>query len=121
MSWRLSPRGAGTFSPEQPSHLRISVLHRITTRGNMALWMGRDDHLARHKVGETPITVEQAEEALNDANRVVFDPDPAQKSGGRGVRTVGYSRSAGAVLCVITVTEHGITYGATAFQANLTY
>jgi hypothetical protein len=50
----------------------------------MALWMDRDDHLARHKVGETPITVEQAEEALNDANRVVFDPDPAQKPGGRG-------------------------------------
>lgn len=87
----------------------------------MALWMDRDDHLAQHKVGQNPITVEQAEEALNDPNCVVFDPDPAQRPGGRGVRTVGYSRSAGAVLSVITVTEHGITYGATAFKANTTY
>jgi hypothetical protein len=87
----------------------------------MAVWMDRDDHLAQHKVGQNPITVEQAEEALNDPNRVVFDPDPAQRPGGRGVRTVGYSRSAGTVLCVITVTEHGITYGATAFKANATY
>jgi uncharacterized DUF497 family protein len=82
----------------------------------MAVWMDRDDHLARHGV-----TVEQAEEALNDANRVVLDPDPAAGPGGRGLRTVGYSRSVGAVLCVITVTEHGITYGATAFKANTTY
>jgi hypothetical protein len=43
----------------------------------MAVWMDRDDHLARHGV-----TVEQAEEALNDANRVVLGPDPAARPGG---------------------------------------
>jgi uncharacterized DUF497 family protein len=87
----------------------------------MTVWIDRhgarkDAHLARHGV-----TVEQADEALSDAGRVVLDPDPAATPGGRGVRTVGYSRSAGAVLCVITVTEKGITYGATAFKANTTY
>lgn len=86
----------------------------------MAVWMHRDDHLAQHQVGQNPITVEQAEEALNDPNRLVFDPDPARTPGGRGVRTVGYSGNAGAVLCVISVTQHGITYGATAFKANAT-
>jgi uncharacterized DUF497 family protein len=82
----------------------------------MAVWMDRQDHLARHG-----ITADQAEEALDDADRVVLDPDPAGRPGGRGVRTVGFSRSAEAVLCVFTVTEHGITYGATAFIANATY
>jgi hypothetical protein len=82
----------------------------------MAIWLDRQAHLARHR-----ITTDQAEEALADPQRVVLDPDPAAKPGGRGVRTVGYSRSAAAVLCVITVTDHGITYGATAFIANATY
>jgi uncharacterized DUF497 family protein len=94
-------------------------MHRNTPYydwGIMALWMDRDDHLARHGV-----TIEQAEEALLDPGCVVLDPDPAARPGGRGVRTVGYSRSAAGVLCVITVTEGGITYGATAFRANITY
>lgn len=81
----------------------------------MAEWTGRTAHLARHGV-----TVEQVEEALNDAYRLVFDPDPKSASGA-SVRTVGYSRSAGTVLCVVTVTAGGITYGATAFRANTTY
>ncbi len=81
----------------------------------MAVWIHRQAHLAPHGV-----TVEQAEEALLDPDRVVFDPDPKSKSG-RSVRTIGYSRSAGAGLCVITVTEGGLTYGATAFKANTTY
>jgi hypothetical protein len=45
----------------------------------MAVWMDRDDHLARHGV-----TVEQAEEALNDANRVVLDPRPGGKARRQG-------------------------------------
>lgn len=81
----------------------------------MAEWTGRTAHLARHGV-----TVEQVEEALSDAYRLVFDPDPKSVSGA-SVRTVGYSRSAGAVLCVITVTGDDATYGATAFKANTTY
>lgn len=81
----------------------------------MAEWANRETHLARHGV-----TVEQVEEALSDAYRMVLDPDPTSESGA-SVRTVGYSRSAGAVLCVITVTLGGVTYGATAFRANTIY
>jgi Ribbon-helix-helix protein, copG family len=100
----LKSKGRRNCLVDEPLDPHAFVLRRITIGDIMALWMDRDGHFARHKVGETPITVEQAEKALNDANRIVFDPDPAQKPGGRVVRTVGYSRSAGAVLCVITVT-----------------
>lgn len=43
----------------------------------------RDEHLARHGV-----TIDQANEALDDAKRVVIDPDYASKSG-VGIRTIG--------------------------------
>lgn len=81
----------------------------------MAEWTNGEAHLTRHGV-----TADQAEEALSDAYRVVFDPDPKSASG-LSARTLGYSRSAGAVLCVITVTVGGVEYGATAFRANTTY
>ncbi|AXH67087.1 hypothetical protein SEA_THYATIRA_89 [Mycobacterium phage Thyatira] len=82
----------------------------------MAEWAeDRAEHLARHKV-----TIEQAEEALNDPNRRTLDPDPAAK-GGAGVRVVGYSPTAGCVLCVIVVPYHGEVWGATAFPANKIY
>ncbi|WP_375487144.1 transposase [uncultured Mycobacterium sp.] len=85
----------------------------------MVIWTNRRDHLAR-----LGVTVEQAEESLNDADRVVFNPDPASQSG-KSVRTIGYSRQARAVLCVVTVTvsgvKYGVTYGATAFKANPKY
>lgn len=83
----------------------------------MVDWTHGANHIAARHEG---VTVEQAEEALNDADRVVFDPDPKGVSG-KSVRTIGYSRSAKTVLCVITVTEGGVTYGATAFKANATY
>ncbi|AXQ53107.1 hypothetical protein SEA_RANDO14_87 [Mycobacterium phage Rando14] len=82
----------------------------------MAKWVAdRAEHLARHDV-----TIEQAEEALNDAARVTLDPDPASKSG-RGVRVIGYSPSAGTILCVLTVVHEGVLYGSTAYPANGTY
>lgn len=82
----------------------------------MAKWVeDRHEHLARHEV-----TVEQAEEALNDPERVTLDPDPASHNG-RGIRVIGYSPTAGAVLCVLTVVHEGTLYGSTAFRANNTY
>lgn len=39
-------------------------------------WSKRGDYIAKHG-----ITPEQADEALNDANAVIFDPDYNTKSG----------------------------------------
>ncbi|MEN2737836.1 hypothetical protein ABCS02_08605 [Microbacterium sp. X-17] len=50
-------------------------------------WSEREAHMEeRHGV-----TVEQAEEALADPRRIVFEPDYASRSG-RSVRVIGYSR-----------------------------
>lgn len=70
------------------------------------------EHIAKHQ-----ITPQQANEALADPDRVVIDPDYTSQTG-RGVRTIGYSPSAHAVLVVITVEHDGIVYGATAFEAD---
>ncbi|WVX89709.1 BrnT-like toxin [Mycobacterium phage Feyre] len=83
----------------------------------MAKWThGQVAHLReRHD-----LSVAEAEEALHDPSRVTMVPDPASRSG-RGIRVVGYSRSAGTVLCVLIVEHEGVMYGATAFPANATY
>jgi uncharacterized DUF497 family protein len=78
-------------------------------------WSKRADHIAKH--GVTP---QQANEALADTARVVIDPDPAQKPGGRGVRIIGWSDTAARILTAIVVEHDGIVYGATAFKSNET-
>ncbi|WP_343576396.1 transposase [Mycobacterium sp.] len=75
-------------------------------------WSKRGDYIAKH--GTTP---EQADEALNDANAVIFDPDYNTKSG-RQVRTLGYSPSAQAVLSVITLDKGDVVWGVNAWQSN---
>lgn len=72
----------------------------------------REEHLAAHKV-----TIAEAEEALSDPDRVVFDPDYKSKSG-RSIRTVGFSRSFGDLLAVFTVPFEGDVYGLTAYRAD---
>jgi len=74
-------------------------------------WSKRGDYIAKHG-----ITPEQADEALNDANAVIFDPDYNTKSG-RQVRTLGYSPSAQAVLSVITLDQGDVVWG-NAWQSN---
>jgi hypothetical protein len=66
------------------------------------------------------VTPQQANEALADTARVVIDPDPAQKPGGRGVRIIGWSDTAARILTVSVVEHDGIVYGATAFKSNET-
>jgi uncharacterized DUF497 family protein len=75
-------------------------------------WSKRGDYIAKHG-----ITSEQADEALNDANAVTFNPDYNTKSG-RQVRTLGYSPSARAVLSVITLDTGGVVWGVNAWQSN---
>ncbi|AXQ63259.1 hypothetical protein I5G72_gp14 [Mycobacterium phage Collard] len=84
----------------------------------MANWA---DDRAEHLWERRKTTIRQAEEALNDPQRVTLDPDPARREGGNGIRVVGYSPTAGRVLCVIVVPYEGELWGATAFPANKTY
>lgn len=57
------------------------------------------------------VTPAEANEALADPDRVVFDPDYASQSG-QSVRTIGYSPSAECLLVVITIEKDGVVYGA---------
>lgn len=77
-------------------------------------WSEREAHMhERHGVA-----VEQAEEALADPNRIVFEPDYASISG-KSVRVVGYSASANRVLTVIVVIDdEGKAWGGSAWPAN---
>ena len=75
-------------------------------------WSHRGDYIAKHGV-----TSAQADEAIADPERVVINPDPASKSG-RGVRIIGYSTTAQAVLTVIVLDDEGTTHGVNAWKAN---
>ncbi len=75
-------------------------------------WSHRGDYIAKH--GVDPV---EADEAIADPDRVVLKPDPASKSG-RGVRIIGYSITAQAVLTVIVVDHEGTAIGVNAWQAN---
>ena len=75
-------------------------------------WSKRGDYIAKHQV-----TPEQADEALNDANAVTFDPDYNTISG-QQVRTIGYSPSAQTVLSVITLDKEGVVWGVNAWKSN---
>lgn len=75
-------------------------------------WSHRGDYIAQH--GVNPV---EADEAVADPDRVVLKPDPASKSG-RGVRIIGYSITAQAVLTVIVLDHEGTTIGVNAWQAN---
>jgi uncharacterized DUF497 family protein len=75
-------------------------------------WSHRREH-----VEEKGLTTEQADEALDDPERVVIDPDPRSKSG-ESVRIIGYSYTAQAVLTVVVVYHDGQVYGGTAWKAS---
>ncbi len=76
-------------------------------------WRDRGEYI-RRKHGVTP---RQAEDALADPNRVVFDPDYNSQSG-RSVRIVGFSVLAGKCLTVIALRFDGVEYGVNAWESN---
>jgi uncharacterized DUF497 family protein len=76
-------------------------------------WSHRGEYIA----AKHGVTADQADEALADADAVVFDPDYNSKSG-ESVRTIGESPSFGDILTVITVDEDGTVYGVNAWKAN---
>ncbi len=66
------------------------------------------------------VSVEQANEALNDADAAVIDPDTKSRSR-QSARVIGYSPAAGAVLTVILVHREdrpGAWWGANGWPAN---
>jgi uncharacterized DUF497 family protein len=78
-------------------------------------WSHRGEYMFR-KHG---ITTEVADEALDDPDRVVLDPDPSSESG-RSVRVIGYSPSAAALITVITLDDEGTTYGVNGWRSENT-
>lgn len=58
-----------------------------------------------------------ANEALDDPNRVVIEPDYNSKSG-RSVRIIGFSVAADDVITVIVLEDDGIEYGVNGWTAN---
>ncbi len=79
-------------------------------------------HGAEHMWSQHQVSVEQANEALDDADAVVIDPDTKSRSG-QSARIIGYSPSAGAVITVILVRREdkpGAWWGANGWPANTT-
>lgn len=75
-------------------------------------WSYRREHVA-----EKGLTVEQADEALEDPERLVIDPDPRSVTGD-SLRIIGYLHTAQQVLTVVVVIRDGRVYGATTWRAN---
>ncbi len=80
----------------------------------MIAWRHRGEYIAKH--GMTPSL---ADEAVEDPNRLVIDPDPASESG-RTVRIVGWCHSLGKLVTVIVLPEDGVTWGVNAWPSNST-
>lgn len=76
-------------------------------------WSHRGAYMQR-KHGISPAI---ANEALDDPNRVVIDPDYNSESG-RSVRIIGFSVAADDVITVIVLEDDGIEYGVNGWTAN---
>ena len=76
-------------------------------------WSQRGPYMQR-KHGIAPAI---ADEALEDPNRVVIDPDYNSESG-RSVRIIGFSVTAGDVITVIVLGNDGTEYGVNGWTAN---
>lgn len=76
-------------------------------------WSLRGAYIKR-KHGVTPAI---ADEALEDPNRVVIDPDYNSESG-KSVRIIGFSVTADDVITVIVLGSGGTEYGVNGWAAN---
>jgi len=63
------------------------------------------------------VTTAIADEALEDPNRVVIDPDYNSESG-KSVRIIGFSVTADDVITVIVLESAGTEYGVNGWAAN---
>lgn len=76
-------------------------------------WSHRGDYIVQ-KHGVTP---READEALDDPERVVIDPDYNSTSE-RSARIIGFSHTVGDLVTVIVLTEDNVTYGVNAWRSN---
>lgn len=76
-------------------------------------WSQRGAYM-QSKHGITPAI---ADEALEDPNRVVIDPDYNSESG-RSVRIIGFSVTADELITVIVLEHDGTEYGVNGWTAN---
>ena len=76
-------------------------------------WSQRGAYM-QSKHGITPAI---ADEALEDPNRVVIDPDYNSASG-RSVRVIGFSVTADELITVIVLEHDGTEYGVNGWTAN---
>jgi uncharacterized DUF497 family protein len=79
-------------------------------------------HGAEHMRDHHQIPVEEANEALADADALLYDPDPKSRSGD-SARVIGYPPTAAAVLVVILVRRDdkpGAWWGGNGWRANST-
>ena len=77
-------------------------------------WSQRGEYIAKH--GLTP---ELADEAWNDPDRLVIDPDPSSVSG-RTIRVVGWSITLARLLTVIALPDGDVVWGVNAWPSNST-
>ena len=63
------------------------------------------------------VSVEEANEALEDEYRLALIPDPASKSG-KSIRTIGRAASTGRLVTVITLEDEGVIYGVNGWPSN---
>jgi uncharacterized DUF497 family protein len=96
--------------------LKNTPVSYFVVRDGVPYWKVDWSHRREH-VAEKGLTVEQANEALEDPEMLVIDPDPRSLTGD-SVRIIGYSSTAQDVLTVVVVVHDGQAYGATAWRAN---
>jgi hypothetical protein len=99
---------------EEPTPLPIrNEMHYDDLVFERVDWSQRGAYMQR----QHGITPEIADEALEDPNRVVFDPDYNSQSG-ESVRIIGFSMIADDVITVIVLENGGIQYGVNGWTAN---
>lgn len=77
-------------------------------------------HGAEHMLQNHAITAEEAREATDDIDALLYDPDPKSKSR-KSARLIGYSPTRGGVLVIILVhRDHRrrTWWGANGWEAN---
>jgi hypothetical protein len=82
-------------------------------------WSKRAEHLKRSTRNASDIDLELSwvNEAYADPGAVIFNPDFASITG-KGIRTIGYSETAGFCITIITVLEDGHLWGASAWKSS---
>lgn len=88
-------------------------MHYNRTVSESVNWSKRGKYMEHHH-GITPAV---ANDALSDPQRVLIEPDYNSKSGA-GIRIIGYSTLAQALITVIALDHEGLRYGVNGWKSN---